>query len=156
MKKKLCLLAALILSLSSVGWHYELLSLGETGRAATRLLADLANMSIWDRQAGVLRRWKRIVGYALAKGHGAAIYATSDSAKKGQLAIAYYQTDTGTPSSTSAKTTWSPHVALVTGADTAHPRIREQRLSKLPNHRGGICKGEALVQLQPHRRLWRR
>jgi hypothetical protein len=59
-------------SLSSVGWPYELLDLSETGRASARLLADLANMSIWDRQAGVLRRWKRIVGYALAKGakHG--------------------------------------------------------------------------------------
>jgi hypothetical protein len=59
-------------SLASVGWHYELLDLSETGRASARLLADLANMSIWDRQAGVLRRWKRIVGYALAKGakHG--------------------------------------------------------------------------------------
>jgi hypothetical protein len=55
-------------SLASVGWFYEFLNLGESGRAATRLLADLANQTIWDRQASGLRRWKRIVGYALAKG----------------------------------------------------------------------------------------
>jgi hypothetical protein len=55
-------------ALSSVGWFYELLNLGETGRAPTRLLADLANMTIWDRQAAATRRWKRIVGYGLAKG----------------------------------------------------------------------------------------
>ncbi len=53
--------------LASVGWHYELLCLGDTGRAATRLLADLANMSIWDRQKSGSRRWTRAVIYALAK-----------------------------------------------------------------------------------------
>jgi hypothetical protein len=59
-------------SLASVGWFLEFIELGESGRAATRLLADLANQTIWDRQATALRRWKRIVGYSLAKGakHG--------------------------------------------------------------------------------------
>lgn len=55
-------------SLASVGWPYELLCLDDTGRAATRLLADLANMTISDRQETGLRRWRRIIGYALAKG----------------------------------------------------------------------------------------
>src|SRR3954469_20307387 len=85
----------------------------------------------------------------LAHGHGAAIYATSDAGKKGQLAVAWYQTDTGTPASESKRVTWRPHVALVTGADTAHPRIVEQPLSRLPNHRGGICLQGILCGIGP-------
>jgi hypothetical protein len=55
-----------------VGWPYELIKVGETGRAPTRLVADLANKLIWDRQATGLRRWKKMISYALAKGaeHG--------------------------------------------------------------------------------------
>lgn len=55
-------------SISSVGWFYDLLNPGDTGRAGTRAMADLVNQTIWDRQSVALRRWKRIIGYALAKG----------------------------------------------------------------------------------------
>jgi hypothetical protein len=85
----------------------------------------------------------------LAHGHGAAIYATSDSGRKGQLAVAWYQTDNGTPSSTNAKVTWRPHMALVTGAGTKRPHIVEQPLSKLPNHKGGICLQGILCGVGP-------
>ncbi len=54
-------------SLASVGWYYELLNLQETGRAPTRLLADLANQSIWERQATGMIRAQRIIAYAIAK-----------------------------------------------------------------------------------------
>lgn len=54
-------------ALASIGWHYELTNLGATGRAASRLLTDLANQSIWSRQFTGERRWKRAVSYAIAK-----------------------------------------------------------------------------------------
>ena len=54
-------------SLSSVGWFYELLNLNQTGRAPSRLLCDLANQSIWSRQATGEMRAKRAVFYAIAK-----------------------------------------------------------------------------------------
>ena len=85
----------------------------------------------------------------LAHGHGAAIYATSDSGRKGQLAVAWYQTDNGTPSSTEASVTWTPHVALISGADTSRPKIVEQLLSKVPNHKGGICLQGILCGVGP-------
>jgi hypothetical protein len=86
---------------------------------------------------------------ALGHGRGAAIYATSDAGRKGQLAVAWYQTDNGTPSSTAATTTWTPHVALVTGADTKSPHIVQQALSKKLNHRGGICLQGILCGVGP-------
>jgi len=54
--------------LASVGWYIELLNIGGTSRAPTRVLCDLANQSIWDRQKTGVRRWRRAVGYALAVG----------------------------------------------------------------------------------------
>lgn len=54
-------------SLAAVGWAYELLNLNATGRSPSRLVCDLANQSIWDRQsAGELRAY-RAVSYAIAK-----------------------------------------------------------------------------------------
>jgi hypothetical protein len=55
-------------AISSVGWFAELLDLKATGKAPTRVLVDLANQSIWSRQKTAYRRWKRAVGYAIAKG----------------------------------------------------------------------------------------
>jgi hypothetical protein len=80
---------------------------------------------------------------------GSAIYATSDAAGKGVLDVAWYQTDTGTPSSEGNNVTWSPHMAAITGADTAHPHVIEQGLSMLPNHRGGICLQGILCGIGP-------
>lgn len=54
-------------SISSVGWLYELLNLSSTGRAPSRLACDIANQSVWERQSSGYRRWKRIIGYAVAK-----------------------------------------------------------------------------------------
>jgi hypothetical protein len=53
--------------LASVGWFYELLNLASTGRAPTRMVANLANKSIWARQATGERRARRMIGYAIAK-----------------------------------------------------------------------------------------
>jgi hypothetical protein len=55
-------------SIASVGWLYELMNLTSTGRAPARLSCDIANQSIWDRQNSGYRRWKRMTGYAIAKG----------------------------------------------------------------------------------------
>jgi len=54
-------------AISSVGWFAELLDLKSTGRAPSRILVDLANQSIWARQRTGYRRWKRAIGYAIAK-----------------------------------------------------------------------------------------
>lgn len=51
----------------AVGWAYELLYLNESGRAATRLVVDLGNQSIWKQQRLGLKRTWRAVRYALAK-----------------------------------------------------------------------------------------
>jgi hypothetical protein len=58
--------------LASVGWRFELMDLSSTGRAPSRLACDVANQSIWDRQFTGDRRWRRAIGYAIAKGmkHG--------------------------------------------------------------------------------------
>lgn len=55
-------------SVASVGWFLELLNLQSTGRAPSRILCDLANQNIWSRQCTMYRRWKRSIGYAIAKG----------------------------------------------------------------------------------------
>ena len=40
-------------------------------------------------------------------------------------------------------------MARITRADTAHPRITEQALTKIPNHRGGICLQGILCGIAP-------
>ncbi|HEU5033136.1 MAG TPA: hypothetical protein VFT62_00095 [Mycobacteriales bacterium] len=85
----------------------------------------------------------------LGHNQGAAIYATSDAAGKGVLDVAWYQTDNGTPSSDDSNVLWAPHMAAITGADTKHPRIVEQALTSLPNHRGGICLEGILCGIGP-------
>ena len=103
---------------------------------------------VYSKDHGV--HWSKPVQLdTLGLNHGAAIYATSDAAGKGVLDVAWYQTDNGTPSSTGQNVTWTPHMAAVTGADTAHPHIVEQRLSQLPNHRGGICLQGILCGIGP-------
>lgn len=59
-------------AIRNVGWAYELIYLNESGKAATRLVCDLANNSIWKQQKLGLRRTWRACRYALAKGqkHG--------------------------------------------------------------------------------------
>lgn len=54
-------------ALASVGWAYELVNIGSTGRAPTRMLADLANQSIWSRQSTGWIRAQRVISYAIAK-----------------------------------------------------------------------------------------
>ncbi len=85
----------------------------------------------------------------LGHNQGAAIYATSDSGAKGVLDVAWYQTNNGTPSSTNANTLWSPHMASITHADTSHPHVVQQALSRLANHRGGICLQGILCGIGP-------
>jgi hypothetical protein len=52
--------------LSSVGWFYELLNMASTGRAPSRLVCNLANKTIWNRQATGERRAKRRLNFAIA------------------------------------------------------------------------------------------
>ena len=65
--------------LASVGWYIELLNIGGTSRAPTRVLCDLANQSIWARQQTGVRRWRRAVGYALAVGMKNGYLSRNDS-----------------------------------------------------------------------------
>jgi hypothetical protein len=96
------------------------------------------------------KRWSKPVKLdRLAHGHGAAVYATADAAGKGVLDVAWYQTNTGTPSSESSNDLWTPHMAAITHADTAHPHVVEQALTKVPNHRGGICLEGILCGIGP-------
>lgn len=85
----------------------------------------------------------------LKRNHGAAIYATSAASRRGKLDVAWYQTNNGTPSSTSNKVLWRPHMAAVTHANSSHPRVRQQSLTKIPNHRGGICLEGILCGVGP-------
>ena len=85
----------------------------------------------------------------LAHGEGAAIYATSDAGRKGVFDVAWYQTDNGTPSSEDPNVLWTPHVATLTHADTPHPRIHEQAVTTIPNHRGGVCLQGILCGIGP-------
>ena len=54
-------------AMASVGWHIELLDMGSTSKAPTRMLCDLANQNIWARQCTAYRRWRRAIAYATAK-----------------------------------------------------------------------------------------
>lgn len=80
---------------------------------------------------------------------GAAIYANSDAAGKGLLDVVWYQTNNGTPSSTSKAVTWTPHFAQVTNADTSKPKVVEQAITTIPNHHGGICLQGILCGIGP-------
>jgi len=81
--------------------------------------------------------------------NGAAIYATSDAGAPGQLAVGWYESDNGTPSSVSDQTTWTPHIAEITHATSAHPTIVEQAVTNIPDHRGGICLQGILCGIGP-------
>lgn len=83
----------------------------------------------------------------LALGTGASIYATGAVGAAGVLDVAWYQTDTGSPSNDSS--TWIPHFAQVTGANTASPRVAEQALTTVPNHLKGICLQGILCGIAP-------
>ena len=79
--------------------------------------------------------------------HGAAAYATGDAVSPGVIDVAWYQSNDGTPSTD--KSTWVPHFAQVTGADTATPQVVEQAITEVPNHIGGICLQGILCGVGP-------
>ena len=83
----------------------------------------------------------------LPLGTGAAAYATGDAVSPGVIDMAWYQSDDGTPSNDSS--TWVPHFAQVTGADTAHPTVLQQAITTVPNHHGGICLQGILCGIGP-------
>ena len=80
---------------------------------------------------------------------GSAVYANSDAAGKGLLDVVWYQSNNGTPSSTSKAVTWTPHFAQVTDADTGKPHVIEQAITTIPNHKGGICLQGILCGIGP-------
>ena len=80
--------------------------------------------------------------------NGAAVYATGAAVSPGVIDIAWYQSDTGTPSDDTS--VWTPYFAQVTAADTAHPTIKAvQAVTTHPNHRGGICLQGILCGIGP-------
>jgi hypothetical protein len=80
---------------------------------------------------------------------GSSIYATGAAGAAGVLDVAWYQTDTGIPSTTNTTDVWTPHFAQVTGANTASPQIAEQAVTTLPNHKAGICLQGILCGIGP-------
>ncbi|MFL6239171.1 MAG: sialidase family protein [Actinomycetes bacterium] len=84
-------------------------------------------------------------GLAMAK--GASVYATGAPARSGTIDVAWYQTDNGDPSNDNS--TWVPHFAQVTGADTGSPHITQQAIVTIPNHKGGICLQGILCGVAP-------
>jgi hypothetical protein len=87
---------------------------------------------------------------SLAPNTGSSLYATGMAGAPGVVDVAWYQTDTGTPSSTDAAVTWVPHFAQITAADTKSPVIvGQQTLTTLPNHHGGICLQGILCGIGP-------
>lgn len=76
----------------AVGWAYELLYLNESGRAATRLVVDLGNQSIWKQQRLGLRRTWRATRYALAKAMKGGFLSKNPDARD-----AYFAWDFGLP-----------------------------------------------------------
>jgi hypothetical protein len=78
--------------IKAVGWAYELIYLNESGRAATRLVVDLGNQSIWKQQKLGLRRTWRAVRYALAKGMKNGFISKNSNARD-----AYFAWDFGLP-----------------------------------------------------------
>ena len=81
---------------------------------------------------------------------GSSLYATGMAGAPGVLDVAWYQTDTGTPSSTDTAVTWVPHFAQITAANTKSPVIvGQQAVTTLPNHHGGICLQGILCGIGP-------
>lgn len=78
---------------------------------------------------------------------GAAAYAAGDAVSPGVIDVGWYQSDTGTPSDDTS--TWVPHFAQVTGADTKNPTVIEQAITTVPNHHGGICIQGILCGIGP-------
>ena len=78
--------------IKAVGWAYELIYLNESGRAATRLVIDLGNQSIWKQQRLGLRRTWRAVRYALAKAMKNGFLSKNPDSKD-----AYFAWDFGLP-----------------------------------------------------------
>lgn len=84
---------------------------------------------------------------ALGLPNGATVYATGAAVSPGVIDIAWYQSDSGTPSD--GTSVWVPYFAQVTGADTASPKIKVQAVTSHPNHRGGICLQGILCGIGP-------
>jgi hypothetical protein len=83
----------------------------------------------------------------LPMGQGAAVYGTGDDVRKGVIDIAWYQSNTGTPAND--QSFWTPWFAQITGADTAHPKVKRQAVTNIPNHHGGICLQGILCGIAP-------
>jgi hypothetical protein len=83
----------------------------------------------------------------LAIGNGSTTYSTGDSPAPGVIDTAWYESATGSPSQDTS--TWTPHFAQVTGADTDHPKVVEQTITTIPNHKGGICLQGILCGIGP-------
>jgi hypothetical protein len=73
--------------------------------------------------------------------------STGFGVEAGVIDVAWYQTEDGNPSSDSS--VWTPHFAQVRGADTKSPKVTEQAVTTLPNHKGGICLQGILCGVGP-------
>lgn len=78
---------------------------------------------------------------------GAAVYNTGAAVKPGVIDLAWYQSSTGTLSQNSG--VYRPFFAQVTHADTPHPVIKVQRVTDIPNHRGGVCVQGIMCGIAP-------
>ncbi|MHB8513723.1 MAG: hypothetical protein ACYDCC_16370 [Actinomycetota bacterium] len=75
---------------------------------------------------------------------------------KGRIAIAWYGTNDGIhdPSSQDAHQAWDVFLATLTHADSAHPTITQQKVTRHPMHYGTICmRGLGCIAVQGNRNL---
>ena len=78
---------------------------------------------------------KRIDG--MNPGQGSIVFNTGGAVSPGLIDVAWLQKDTSGLGEETG--TWSPWFAQISAADTSHPTIARQRLTTLPNHKGGVC-----------------
>lgn len=85
-----------------------------------------------------------------------ALMPWSVAGSKGRLAVVWYGTSDGfhDPSSEDAHQPWDVYMATVTNADTAHPEVLQQKVTKHPMHYGTIClSGAGCIFAQGNRNL---
>jgi len=88
---------------------------------------------------------RRIDG--LKPGAGSVVFNTGAAVNKGVIDVGWLQKDTSGIGETSG--VWSPWFAQISAANTTHPHIVRQKLTSLPNHKGGVCIQGILCGIAP-------
>jgi len=88
---------------------------------------------------------RRIDG--LAPGKGAVVFNAGAAVRPGVIDVAWLQKDTSGLGEDTG--TFTPWFAQITGATASHPQIARQKITTVPNHRGGVCIQGILCGIAP-------